>query len=434
MIAESHSPLSQLELHNGLKVVLSPHQNSPLVAVAVHYGVGFRSEPEGRSGFAHLFEHLMFQGSTAIAPGEHFRIVQAVGGQAGGSTRQDYTEYHQIAPAAALERLLFLEADRMRAPRLGEATLAAQLDVVKNEIRLRVRDRAYGGFPWTTLPAALYRGFANAHDGYGNFTDLERATVDDCAAFFDRHYTPGNAVLTVAGHIDPDRTAVLVERHFGDIPARPAAPAPFLAEPAPTAPVRRTHHDAHAPLPATALGLRLPDPAPAADDRARYPASLIVARLLAGDGPAGLRALAHRRGLDLATATAQCGFFGPYDARDPDTFVVTARHPRPVHEQFADLVVDALTDLADGAVPPDEAEHAATALAARWSRDHDHLLARARTLGRFRLLHRAPERVAALPGLLRRLDPAVVREAAGELSRAVPGLLTVRPAEEAPLR
>ncbi|MFF3333700.1 insulinase family protein [Streptomyces sp. NPDC002888] len=410
---------------------MSPQEGIPLVAVGVHYGVGFRSEPEGRSGFAHLFEHLMFQGSAAVEPGEHLRGVQALGGTAGGSTHQDYTDYHQIAPAAALERLLFLEADRMRSPRLTQDALTTQLAVVKEEIRLQVRDRAYGGFPWTTLPAALYRTYPNAHDGYGDFTDLDRATVDDCVTFFDRHYPPGNAVLTVAGAIDPDRTAALVEQYFGDIPARPAATAPDLREPRPTDRAHRAYDDPHAPFPATAVGLRLPDPA---DDHDRYLACVLLAHLLAGDGPAGLRSRAHEEGLELTSATSRCGFFGPFDARDPDTLVVTARHPASVHDDFADLVVRTLKRIGDGTLPEEELHHAATARAAHWNRRHDHLLTRTRALGTWTLLYDTPDRLHQVPARLRTLDPSLVRSTAAELSRGQVALLAVRSAKEGPAK
>src|SRR5437660_6241106 len=170
--------LHRLTLPNGLRVVLAPDRTAPAVGVSVHYDVGFRSEPPGRTGFAHLFEHLMFQGSESLEKLAHFRYVQGSGGTCNASTLQDWTEYHQVVPAVALERALFCEADRMRAPLLTAESLRNQVDVVSEEIRLNVLDRPYGGFPWLWLPPVLYRGFANAHNGYGDFTDLNRATVE----------------------------------------------------------------------------------------------------------------------------------------------------------------------------------------------------------------------------------------------------------------
>jgi len=154
----------RIVLGNGLRVLFAPDQGAGVVGVAVHYDVGFRSEPEGRTGFAHLFEHLMFQGSESLAKLEHFRLVQSSGGVFNGSTHTDYTDYFEVVPAGALERALFLEADRMRAPTITAENLANQVDVVSEEIRLNVLNRPYGGFPWVQLPAVLFSSFANAHN------------------------------------------------------------------------------------------------------------------------------------------------------------------------------------------------------------------------------------------------------------------------------
>ena len=205
--------LHRATLANGLRVLVVPDPATPVVGVAVHVDVGFRSEPEGRTGFAHLFEHLMFQGSESLEKLAHFRHVQSSGGVFNGSTHQDYTDYFEVLPAAALERALFLEADRLRAPTLTDQNLRNQIDVVKEEIRLNVLNRPYGGFPWILLPPVLYATFPNAHNGYGDFSELEQASLDDAAAFFDTYYAPGNAQVTVAGYLDVDEALSLVEKH-----------------------------------------------------------------------------------------------------------------------------------------------------------------------------------------------------------------------------
>src|SRR5581483_2556875 len=168
--------------------------------------------------------------------------------------------YFEALPANALERGLFLEADRMRGPRITEENLANQLDVVKNEIRVNVLNAPYGGFPWIYLPPVLFDTFANAHNGYGGFEDLESATTDDAKDFFRRYYAPGNAVLAIGGDVDPDDVLALVEQHFGGIRKRAVPRRPSFAEPPLTAERRGTHADPHAPLPAVALGYRVPDP------------------------------------------------------------------------------------------------------------------------------------------------------------------------------
>ena len=149
-------PLERFTLPNGLRVVLAPDRSAPVVGVAVVYDVGIRSEPEGRTGFAHLFEHLMFQGSENLEKLAHFRHVQGAGGTFNGSTHLDYTDYFEMLPSNALERALFLEADRMRGPRLTEENLRNQVDVVKEEIRVNVLNRPYGGFPWLKLPPVMF--------------------------------------------------------------------------------------------------------------------------------------------------------------------------------------------------------------------------------------------------------------------------------------
>src|SRR5882757_2622244 len=222
--------LHRYTLANGLRVVLAPDRTVPVVGVSVHYDVGFRSEPEGRTGFAHLFEHLMFQGSESLEKLAHFRHVQSSGGTFNGSTHPDYTDYFETLPSAALERALFLEADRMRAPRITQENLNNQIDVVKEEIRLRVLNTPYGGFPWIWLPPVLYSTYPNAHNGYGDFAELEQANLDDCGQFFDTYYAPANAVLTVAGDFAVERATELVHKHFGDVPARPAPHRPSFAE------------------------------------------------------------------------------------------------------------------------------------------------------------------------------------------------------------
>src|SRR5690349_6954339 len=194
--------LTRFTLPNGLRVVLAPDPTAPVVGVSVHYDVGFRSEPEGRTGFAHLFEHLMFQGSDNVAKVEHMQLVQAAGGVCNGHTQADITCFYEALPSAALELALWLEADRMARLSLDEENLRNQVSVVEEEIKVNVLNRPYGGFPWLRLPPVAFDTFPNAHNGYGSFADLESATVADAQVFFTRYYAAGNAVLALAGDFD----------------------------------------------------------------------------------------------------------------------------------------------------------------------------------------------------------------------------------------
>ncbi|HEY2764941.1 MAG TPA: pitrilysin family protein [Pseudonocardiaceae bacterium] len=425
-----------LELHretlpNGLRVVLAPDRCAPVVAVAVNYDVGFRSEPEGRTGFAHLFEHLMFQGSESLEKLAHFRFVQSSGGTFNGSTHPDYTNYYEVLPAAALERALFLEADRMRAPRITVENLRNQVDVVKEEIRLNVLNRPYGGFPWITLPPVLYDTFPNAHNGYGDFTELEAATVEDCAAFFDAYYAPGNAVLTVAGDFDVAATLDLVHRHFGDVPFRPVPVRPSFAEPPPESERRHCQPDPLAPLPALGIGYRLPDPA---TDLQRYLAHELLAAVLSdGDSSRLEQRLVHNDEL-VTDVSAGCGLFAPLDARDPDTFTITATHPSSVDTQRVLAATDEeIARLATQGPEPDELARVTARWVATLYREHDRLRTRTLAIGAFELLHGRAELVAELPAMAAKVDAELVAGAAAELRPDSRAVLIVEPASAAAL-
>ena len=420
--------LHRFTLPNGLRVLLAPDPSTPVVAVSVHVDVGFRSEPEGRTGFAHLFEHLMFQGSESLEKLAHFRHVQGSGGVFNGSTHPDYTDYFEVLPVAALERALFLEADRLRAPRLTEENLRNQVDVVKEEIRLNVLSRPYGGFPWILLPPVLYDTFPNVHNGYGDFSELEQATLDDAAAFFDSYYAPGNAVLTVAGDLTLDSAAALVEKHFGDIPQRPVPVRPSFAEPLPGHERRRSVPDAHAPLPALALGYRLPDPA---IDLDAYLAHTLLGSVLTDGEAARLQQrLVYGDGIVTDIGTS-CGLFGaPLDARDPDTFMLTAVHPPNVTE---DQVVRAVDEELDRLATDGPGASELARISARWAaslyHEQDRVMSRMLALGARELLYGRAELAAELPARLAAITPEQVAQAAGALRAHGRALLVVEPTE-----
>ena len=249
-------PISTLA--NGLRVVIAPDLAAPVVTTGVYYNIGFRLEPRGRSGFAHLFEHMMFQGSANAGKMVHIRMVNAAGGVLNGSTRYDVTNYFQAVPSNALERMLWLEADRMRALKVDEENLRNQRDVVKEEVRVNVFNQPYGGFPWLDLPPVANRNWANAHNFYGDFQDLDAATLDDVQTFFKTYYAPNNAVLLMLGDVQPEQGFAFARRYFEDIPAnRPPAPAD-VSEPPQTAERRGEVEEKLGALPALAIGYHAP--------------------------------------------------------------------------------------------------------------------------------------------------------------------------------
>ncbi len=218
-------PVEYYTLDNGLKVVLSRDTTAPTVTVGVYYHIGFRTEPRGRTGFAHLFEHLMFQGSGNLGKMEFIRLVEGNGGVLNGSTRFDYTNYYQIVPAHVLETVLWAEADRMKALAITQANLTNQQGVVKNEVRDATMNQPYGGFPWLTMPQVANTNWFNAHNFYGDLADLDAATLEDAESFFDTYYAPNNAVLVVAGDFAPAAARAAVGRYFARNPGARAAGA-----------------------------------------------------------------------------------------------------------------------------------------------------------------------------------------------------------------
>jgi zinc protease len=219
-------PIEQHQLKNGLRVVLSEDHDQPVVAVNLWYDVGSRNEREGRTGFAHLFEHMMFQGSENVPDTQHIAHVERAGGSMNGSTWLDRTNYFETMPANRLELALWLEADRMGffLPALTQEKLDNQRDVVKNERRWRVDNQPYGDWD-ERIQALMYPpDHPYHHSVIGSMDDLDAATLEDVREFFRTYYVPNNAVLTLCGDFDPAHAMSLVERYFGEIPAGPPPP------------------------------------------------------------------------------------------------------------------------------------------------------------------------------------------------------------------
>jgi len=251
-------PVHSDTLQNGLRVVIAPDATAPVVTVGVYYKIGFRLEPQGRSGFAHLFEHMMFQGSENAPKMQHIKLINSSGGVLNGSTMYDVTNYYEAVPSNALERVLWLEADRMRALKVDEENLINQRDVVKEEVRVNVLNEPYGGFPWLDMPPVAFRNWANAHNFYGDFADLDAANLADVQKFFRTYYVPNNAVLLLLGDVNPQEGLPLAEKYFGSIPSGTTPPFADPTEP-PQMEERRGHVDEKfGTLPAMAVGYVLP--------------------------------------------------------------------------------------------------------------------------------------------------------------------------------
>lgn len=251
-------PLEYYKLDNGLKVILSKDNTAPTAIVAVYYNIGFRIEPQDRTGFAHLFEHMMFQGSENLGKMEFINLVQKNGGILNGSTRFDFTNYFEIVPAHKLETMLWAEADRMRGLDITQENLTNQQGVVKNEVKVNVLNQPYGGFPWLDMPQYANENWYNAHNFYGDLKDLDSANLKDVSDFFKTYYAPNNAALAVVGDFSNQQVKQWIQKYFGDIPAAEIPPRPDISEPMQTKEKFFVKDDSLANKPAIAIAYKMP--------------------------------------------------------------------------------------------------------------------------------------------------------------------------------
>jgi zinc protease len=254
-------PIERRALDNGLRVVLSRDPRAPLVAVNLWYDVGSKHERPGKTGFAHLFEHMMFQGSEHVEKGQHFSLVQAAGGTLNATTWLDRTNYFETLPGHELELALWLESDRMASllPAMTQEKLDNQRDVVKNERRYSVDNQPYGDWDERIQALVYPEGHPYHHPTIGSMEDLSAASLDDVREFFATYYAPNNAVLTIAGDFETDAAMRMVERHFGPIPRNAnLPPAPDMTLPASIGSEVRVTVPDRVPLPRIYLAHRIP--------------------------------------------------------------------------------------------------------------------------------------------------------------------------------
>lgn len=244
-------------LGNGLRVVLNREMSVPVVAIAVYYDVGSRNEREDRTGFAHLFEHMMFQGSDNVPKAGHFQYIMKAGGTMNGTTSSERTNYFETLPANQLPLGLWLESDRMRSLAVTQENLDNQREAVKEEKRLRYDNQPYGQI-FDLINEMIFKNFANAHSTIGSMEHLDAASVEDVQEFFRIYYAPNNAVLVISGAFDAETAKELVETYFGDIPSQPLPPPLDVSEPDEVADDFREWEDKLAPFPAFLLGWKIP--------------------------------------------------------------------------------------------------------------------------------------------------------------------------------
>jgi zinc protease len=299
------------KLKNGLRVILSEDHSAPTYSISVTYNAGSRDERDGRTGFAHLFEHMMFQGSENVGKGEHFVLIENNGGGMNGSTSSDRTEYHETLPANQLDLGLFLEADRMKSLVINQANLDNQRETVKEERRQRRDNQPYGQ-TFDTFFETAYDNFAYKHSTIGSMEDLNAATVKDVAEFFKTYYAPNNAVLVLVGDFKSADALAKVEKYFGGIPSQPAPPVPDMSESQQASERRKTLEDPLAQLVRIDIGWKIP-PGNTPDFYAMYQLGEIIST--------GQSSRLYRKLVKDKQVAVQVGA-GPDERRGPGLFII----------------------------------------------------------------------------------------------------------------
>jgi predicted Zn-dependent peptidase len=377
-VALSNLQVSRAKLDNGLRVVMNQDHTVPTVAVSVYYDVGSRNEVEGRSGFAHLFEHMMFQGSANVGKGEHFSLIINRGGSANGTTSNDRTNYFETLPSNELALGLWLEADRMRSLSITQENFENQRMTVMEERRQRIDNQPYIPSMLRINELAYGDYWPYAHSTIGDMQDLLDAPLEAVQAFFDMYYAPNNAVLSISGDFNPDDAMKLVEKYFGDIPARNT---PTYTEPAPpeqTAERTETMYDANATLPAFHIAYHIP-PNREADHYA-----LEILALVLGDGESSrlYQTLVKEKEI------CQDVVVGTDDRRGPDLFsvwAVMASGHAPKEAQ--DIVIAELESIAIEGVSARELEKAKNQIHAAFVFGLQSNMARSQYLAEFELYY-----------------------------------------------
>ena len=407
-------PIDYYKLDNGLKVVLSRDTTAPTAVVAVYYNIGFRIEPRDRTGFAHLFEHMMFQGSENLGKNEFIQLVQTNGGTLNGSTRFDFTNYFELVPSNALETMLWAEADRMKGLAITQENLTNQQGVVSNEVKVNVLNQPYGGFPWIDMPMAANENWHNAHNFYGDLEDLEAATLEDVQRFFTQYYAPNNAALVVVGDFEPARTKQWIEQYFGPIPAVELAGKPDISEPRQTQEKLHIRQDPKANRPALAIGYKAPPTGTpeyyalglieqilSQGRDSRLHSSLVQEKALTGDVSSSINLLGNMHNIDGPTIYQMWLFHDQDKPADQIVAAIDAEVERLQNEPVDQATLDrALVKIRSGLYSMIESG-----------------LGKADLLAVFALFDDDPDRINRLEAEFRRVTPELIQEVAREYLR-----------------
>lgn len=409
-------PVVYYKLPNGLRVALSPDHSAPTVAVGVYYRIGFRVEPRDRTGFAHLFEHMMFQGSQNLGKMEMIKLVQQNGGTLNGSTRFDFTNYFEIVPSNKLETMLWAEADRMRGLDVNEDNLKNQQGVVGNEVKVNVLNRPYGGFPWLDMPQYANQNWYNSHNFYGDLKDIEAATLPDVRQFFKTFYAPNNAALAVVGDFDPADARKMIDKYFSSIPSAQQPPQPDLREPRQEKEKQASKDDPQAKRPALAVGYHMPE----RNTPEYYAMGLLDQILLQGDDSLLRQELVEKKGF-TGDVNGGINLLGNmYDYNGPMLWIFNMFHDSNVKD--ADIMVAADSVIEPLREKPIDQKTLDRALVKLRSDFYDQVgqfngFGRADLLASFALFDDDPKRINDIEAQFRKVTPALIQKTAQEYLR-----------------
>jgi len=400
-------PVAQKKLSNGLIVVVSEDHSAPTFGLCISYGIGFRLEPEGRTGFAHLFEHMMFEGTPDAPKGTFDQVIESGGGVTNGDTRYDLTEYIETAPISALDPVLWLEADRMKTLDLSQENLDNQRKVVEEEVRVNVLNQPYGSFYWLDLPQKAFDKFPNAHNFYGDFKDLDAATLADVKSFFEQYYAPNNAVLAVAGDVKPEEVFQRAEKYFDPIPQRQVPPKPDVSEPPQTRERRFAEDDKLARVPALAIGYRMPPRV----SRDAIVGAVVGDILHNGDASRLYQILVKEKKTALQVSGGVNWPLGsPFEHNGPTLMTSFVVYPADVTEDDALKAYDgALQDLATKAPSETEMQRVSAKMRSDWYAQLEIPINRASVLAHATLFDGNPDRVNKIPDELTQVTPDEVK-------------------------
>lgn len=393
--------LESYTLENGLRVVLNKDDAIPVVSVAVYYDVGSRNERPGRTGFAHLFEHMMFQGSENVPKAAHFKYISKAGGTMNGTTSTERTNYYETLPANQLPLALWLESDRMRSLAVTQENLDNQREAVKEEKRLRYDNQPYGEV-FDLINTMIYKNFANAHSTIGSMEDLDAATVEDVQEFFRIYYAPNNAVLAISGSFQKAEAKSLIEKYFGTIPAQPK-PAPIdVSEPPEVALRYKKYHDKLAPLPAFLFGWKIP-PRRTPEFYALYLAGKLLYE--------GESSRLYQKLVKGDESVIQ--LFGFTDERRGPSSIFIGAIPKPDRDlsQIREVISEEIQDLAENGPSPAEMQKLANQLVSDTVRVRQSSMARAQQIAEFTLYDGKPELINTELDELLAISREKIREA-----------------------